>query len=352
MLELLLGQLKRYPQAGIMDLVKALYQAEFGNGHFVINGEDGLRLMLEELAACPENGGQPLVEPLGEAFARVHLGAPAQFGLSLETLQALFALSANTPAGSMENFLLRLDALEAMVTGGLLPFNPASSQAALSAYREAGCPPARHTPAFREAYAPAYRVIRLEYAKWLPAFAGIDSLLAFKEPLTIAIEGGSASGKTSLAALLKEVYQCNVFHMDDFFLQAHQRTPERFQEPGGNVDHERFLTEVLMPLQTGQAFSYRPFNCQTMAFDPAVLAVPGRLNVIEGAYSLHPRLEQAYDFSVFLDIDPNTQARRILKRNGPVMQRRFLEEWIPLEERYFEQTAARGRADLLIEISD
>ena len=65
----------------------------------------------------------------------------------------------------------------------------------------------------------------------------------------IAIEGGSASGKTTLGALLETLYDCTVFHMDDFFLRPEQRTPERYAEVGGNIDRERFLEEVLIPLR-------------------------------------------------------------------------------------------------------
>ena len=32
--------------------------------------------------------------------------------------------------------------------------------------------------------------------------------------------------------------------MDDFYLQEYQRTQERYNEPGGNVDRERFKKEV------------------------------------------------------------------------------------------------------------
>ena len=48
----------------------------------------------------------------------------------------------------------------------------------------------------------------------------IDRLLC-RDKVIVAIEGGSASGKTTLANKLAEVYDCNVFHMVDFFLQAH-----------------------------------------------------------------------------------------------------------------------------------
>ena len=82
----------------------------------------------------------------------------------------------------------------------------------------------------------------------------IDGLLAEKDMVIMAIDGKCNSGKTTLASKLAEIYDCNVFHMDDFFLRPEQRTPERFAEVGGNVDYERFWEEVLLPLKSRKAF--------------------------------------------------------------------------------------------------
>ncbi len=168
-----------------------------------------------------------------------------------------------------------------------------------------------------------------------------------KAPLRLAIEGGSASGKTTLARLLEERYEAAVLHMDDFFLQPHQRTVPRLEEPGGNVDRERFLAEVLLPLSTGKAIEYRRFDCKTKTIEPPICLFPKRLTVIEGAYSMHPELSQFYDLSVFLDVESETQRARILKRN-PQTADRFFSEWIPLEVRYFEMTHAKERCDFII----
>ena len=62
----------------------------------------------------------------------------------------------------------------------------------------------------------------------------IDTLLEEKNFVIVAIDGKCTSGKTTLAGKLAELYDCNVFHMDDFFLRPEQRTPERFAEVGGN----------------------------------------------------------------------------------------------------------------------
>lgn len=176
----------------------------------------------------------------------------------------------------------------------------------------------------------------------------IRALLDRQPCVTVAIEGGSAGGKTTLAARLQKELDANVFHMDDFFLQPHQRTEERFREPGGNVDYERFLKEVLLPLQKGEPFSYRVFDCSVMDFGACVQVTPRRVNIVEGAYSMHPALAPYYDLSVFVTIDPDTQRERILRRNGERMLRRFLEEWIPLEIHYFNATQAAQRCTLRI----
>ena len=184
---------------------------------------------------------------------------------------------------------------------------------------------------------------------FLPLFSEIDRRLA-KEKLTVVIEGASASGKTTLGEMLREIYGCTVFHMDDFFLRPEQRTPERYAQIGGNVDYERFLEEVLIPLKNGEEINYRRFDCKTMILQPAVKINPGKLTVIEGAYSMHPKFSGYYDFSVFLDISPELQMERILRRNTPEKAERFFNEWIPLENRYFEGMRVKERCTNIIKI--
>lgn len=154
-------------------------------------------------------------------------------------------------------------------------------------------------------------------------------------PVLIAIDGMCASGKTTLCAEIAEKYDCNVFHMDDFFLRPEQRTPERLSEVGGNVDYERFRAEVLEPLMTGLSFSYRPFSCRTMELVDEVHITPKKINIIEGAYCLHPYFGEPYDYTFFMDIEEKEQKKRILERNGEEMYKRFISEWIPKENAYF-----------------
>ena len=156
-----------------------------------------------------------------------------------------------------------------------------------------------------------------------------------KTPFLVAIDGRCGSGKSTLGGELQKIFDCNLFQMDDFYLRPEQRTPERYAEPGGNVDYERFLEDVLVPVRDGIEFSYRPFDCNIWNLGEAVQASPHAVNIVEGSYSLHPLLREFYDYKIFLDISKEEQMRRIVRRNGEEKALEFRDRWIPLEELYF-----------------
>ena len=189
-------------------------------------------------------------------------------------------------------------------------------------------------------------VIAMELLK--PLFDRIDELKQQKTCVIVAIDGNSAAGKSSTAALLKSAYSCNVFSMDDFFLRPGQRTPERLSELGGNIDYERFLDEIIQPLKSGEPFTYRPYNCQIGELAAPVSVVPNHLNVIEGVYSLHPHFIGAYDIKVFLRLDESEQRHRLLERNAALYDR-FVNEWIPMENRYFEHFKIADKCDFVFD---
>ena len=174
----------------------------------------------------------------------------------------------------------------------------------------------------------------------------IRARLRYKPRLLIAIDGRCASGKTTLAKALQSECECNVIHMDHFFLRPEQRTSARLSEPGGNVDYERFLEEALLPLERGETFSYRPYDCQTQRLAEAIRVEPRPVTIIEGAYCCHPRFIDKYDLRVFMTVDSQEQLLRIRSRNGEAGLARFKELWIPLEERYFEAYRIQEKCEI------
>ena len=184
-----------------------------------------------------------------------------------------------------------------------------------------------------------------------PAVDAINERLkqqkADKSPLLVAIDGRCGSGKTTLGFYLQELFDCNLFHMDDFFLPPALRTQERRSEPGGNVHYERFLTEVIPKLASGQAFSYQRFDCSRMAPGDWLPVQNNGFVFVEGAYSCHPVLGEYMDRKVFLYID-ETQTERIRTRNGEDILQDFLQLWIPLEEAYFQAFSLEENTDYII----
>lgn len=181
----------------------------------------------------------------------------------------------------------------------------------------------------------------------------LELVRTLKRPsVLLAIDGRCGSGKTTLARVLAEKSGAEVVHMDDFYLRPEQRTPERYAQPGGNVDRERVLEEVLRPLRDGGRAVYRPYDAhKQLMLDPVPLG-PAPLTVIEGSYSCHPELWEYYGLRVFLDVAPEEQLRRILKRNGPEGLEMFKERWIPLEESYFQAMAPDMGCDFCFELTD
>jgi uridine kinase len=165
--------------------------------------------------------------------------------------------------------------------------------------------------------------------------------------VVIGIDGPSGSGKSTLAADLEKNYEITVFHVDDYFLPQSRKTIKRLSEPGGNFDYERMELEIFHHLNDIEITSNK-YDCKTDKLELRNPVKRKNIILIEGVYSLHPRFKQYYNFTVFLDVNRNVQLERILKRSNKEMFNRFVHDFIPLEELYFNGTQLRTSVDLLI----
>ncbi|NLK74256.1 MAG: uridine kinase [Clostridiales bacterium] len=187
----------------------------------------------------------------------------------------------------------------------------------------------------------------MEYFK--AVISQIDSLLARNASIIVAIDGMCGSGKSTLASYIAENFDCNVFHMDDYYTPIKMKTKDRLREPGGNLHYERFKVEVLDPLIEYKTVYYRPYLPMTDEFKEAIEIKPKKLNIIEGSYSLHPMLQRGYDYKIFLKLDSQVQKERILKRNGKEKLLQFINLWIPLENNYFNQLKIQALCDMILD---
>lgn len=353
----------RYPDMRATDAVKLIFQNEFCGGHLITDAGDSLTRLRSEYTAVQHDNTTPPIEPIGNDIVRVNLAALDDERCPLERLNHQFVRSAHLHVGSRDVFLQKLSVLTELTAAGKSPFGSDELGAYLEQYAAAGYPPVSHSEVYRTAYAPAYRVLQRHC---LPEeltdkignttesiacalLSHIDHMPSQKTPLLVAIDGRCASGKTTLAIHLQNIFGWSVVHMDHFFLRPQQRTPQRLAAPGGNIDHERFLSEVLIPLSRGLKTQYRPFDCHTQQMDEPISVAPTDVILVEGSYCCHPSLIEYYDAKFFLSVSPETQLLRITARNGQAAAAQFQAQWIPLEERYFSLCQPAQQCDLCLE---
>lgn len=346
-------QLRKYPKMQPQDAVKLVYQHVYGNGHMVKERESSLNFIKKEYeTVCFSHQGEDLshieyAEDIGNWYARMNLLAIKDTE-ELASLNDVFIASANLGGGNQEYFLSRLYFLVELADNGLFEFDGDAMRDYLSQYEKEGYPIVSHSGRYKEFYDPAYRVIDARYIRLIPLITKLRKMIEEKGRVVLSIDGRSASGKTTAADLLDLVFDASIIHMDDFFLPMEKRTRERFAEPGGNVDYERFRDEVAKHIKKKEAFSYRRFDCSVMDYGEEIQIADKPLMIVEGAYSQHIEYRSMYDYRVFFDIDPVTQRNQILQRNGEEALQMFTETWIPLEEKYFEHSEIQDKCDVVI----
>ena len=158
---ILIAHAKRYPLMQPTDAVKLIYQNEFGGGHLIRDEQACLNYLRREYTSVAQDPTVPLYEDIGHGIIRVNLAAVKPE--DLEQLGRAFIDSAAKHKGTMDRFLNKLEVLRKLANEGLFNFDTNALNAYLSEYEAAGYPAVSHSPEYRQAYKPAYRIIRKAY---------------------------------------------------------------------------------------------------------------------------------------------------------------------------------------------
>ncbi len=348
---LLLAHVRRYPLSTATDIFKLIYQNEFGCGHMISDENASLAMLNTELEAVDVANDVDYVD-IGNGLCRLNLSAVRNHGLSATTLNKLFLLSTSEPRGTVDSFVKKIYSIIEFVRDKHYAFSSRDIAYELAVWQSSGMPIFRHSSVYRNTYKPAYRVVDAMYCKYITLFSEIDRMAMQNGSVTVAIDGNCSAGKSTLGALLQQVYDCELISMDHFFLQPEQRTEQRLAEVGGNIDYERFTQEVIQPLKENKPFEYQKFDCSIGALSDKVQVGNASITVVEGSYSMHPKFRDSYDIRVFLSVDYSEQLERILIRNGEKMLQNFKDKWIPMENEYFEKLEVESHCDIVINTSN
>ena len=165
----------------------------------------------------------------------------------------------------------------------------------------------------------------------------LDALaqLAPGRPLTlVGIGGHGGAGKSTLARMLPAT---KVVSTDEFW-------------DGSSFNLARLEREVLGPLLAGRPAVYRSFDWAAQRpRDETRQVAPAGLVVVEGVCALHRRFRDAYDLRVWVDAPRELRLARGVARDGEAARRRWLEVWMPMEDRYVERDDPVSAADLVVD---
>lgn len=170
-------------------------------------------------------------------------------------------------------------------------------------------------------------------------------------PFTIALDGRSAAGKTTLAARLAESLDATVIEGDDFYAGG---TEVRAAKPADLVaacidwPQQRLVLETL---RAGREAAWHAFDWES--FDGRVctqltLKAARPFVILEGVYSARPELSDLIDLAVFVRTDEGVREARLIARDGLISP--WERQWHAAEDYYFEFICPLTRFDALISV--
>lgn len=321
-------ELRNRPASQPQDAVKFVFQGLLGVGHLLSSRKAAAAYITREMESLEPDPAEDLCEVLSADWCRLNLRRVKAERLEPGAIAGLMLTSRSDVSFTRRDVL---EVCKKMSFAGGKPFDERELACVLD---ENWLP--SHSEAYREAYRPAYRVISADWLPYLNAVVRINGALQGRERLTVTLDGPCASGKTTLAGKLAEVFGASIIHTDDFVIPHEKKTPERLAIPGGNCDAERLANEVLDPWMRGGTVRYRKYDCASDRLLPEEMLPDSRILIIEGCYCNLPQMRKYADVRLFLDAPREKRERRLAFRETEASMRMFYERWIPLENAYFD----------------
>ena len=320
--------LKKYPKMTNQDIIKLIYQETLGPNHIISDQNRVLNYLQKELE---ENHSlfNNLYEYLGTNYVRMDIHKYYQYFNNIDTLFNLFlnSLSPNQDLNLLKDTLNNFLTIDDLKDYNYLPVS--------------------HSDIYKSSYLPHYRIIKSSLLTIEHKVIQLDNYLSLLPSKSIiSLEGRCASGKSTITSKLKHKY--TIIPIDDFFLPINLKTKERLNEIGGNINYElvkKMLVELKQALKRNLGvFSYSAFDCSKQEYYTKEIILKDKV-ILEGVYSASIYFRELIDKIAYLFVDKETQLKRINNRS---LKEKFINEWIPLEEKYFKHILIEEIADIII----
>ena len=180
------------------------------------------------------------------------------------------------------------------------------------------------------------------------------------KPFVVAVDGGSGSGKSSVAAAVVAALGAVLVAGDDFFSADITRDGwakrDAAARAADGIDWRRLRIEALEPLVARQPARWRPFDFAAGEREDGTYGLltewtelaPSDVIVLEGTYSARPELADLVDFAVLVDVPAAVRHRRLAQREVEDCLKAWHERWDGAEEHYFSRVRPPGSFELVV----
>ena len=175
-------------------------------------------------------------------------------------------------------------------------------------------------------------------------------------PILVALDGRSAAGKSTLAAVVAPLVGAAVIDGDDFYSGGDAETWDAMSaaEKASHCIDWRRQRPVLEKLARGETASWRPYDWEeddgSLADDP-VTCDPAPVIILDGAYSARPELADLFHLRVLLDVPADLRKKRLVQREGDGHREDWNRRWHDAEQWYFSEVMPRESFGLVVPVS-
>lgn len=184
-------------------------------------------------------------------------------------------------------------------------------------------------------------------------------------PFTVAIDGRSGTGKSTIAAQVAKGLNAALIPTDDFYAagitdeQWNKSSPE--QRALDAIDWRRLVTEALEPLRAERGAAWLPFDFGAgprpdgtwpMKQEPTQVAA-NPIIIVDGAYSSRPELAGLLDYTVLVEVaEPVRLARLAARETSPGFLTAWHQRWDAAEDHYFTKVRPASTFHLVVNNKD
>ena len=166
-----------------------------------------------------------------------------------------------------------------------------------------------------------------------PVLALIDGARRGRDCVLVGIGGHGGAGKSTLAGMIPAA---QVVSTDEFW-------------DGERFEIERLAREVVEPLCRGETATFSSFDWTAQELRGSRAVRASGVVVVEGVCALHRTLRHAYAVRIWVEAPYDVRLARGVARDGEDARSRWVDVWMPSEERYVERDDPVSCAHLVVD---